>query len=194
VLCGYGVVALADAVGRRPRLAAAVVAGLTAVVCAQGAISSVHVDSVLGRTDTREQALRWIDANVPEGAPLVVEPFVPESWRDALDRPLWPVERPFQAYEKRLRVRHIDRYRERGYCWVVVGSTQKERGLKAGLRSSRNYYRALDAASARTVTFSPYRRGADPVEFSYDFSFNYQPRAYERPGPVVEIHRLSACR
>jgi 4-amino-4-deoxy-L-arabinose transferase-like glycosyltransferase len=193
VLCGYGVVALADAVTRRPRYAALAVAGLTALVCAQGAIASVRVDALLGREDTRDRALRWIRANVPADGRLVVEPFVPASWQDALERPRWPVERPFQAYEKRLRVRHIDRYRERGFCWVVVGSTQKERGLKAGLRSSRNYYRALDAESARTVTFSPYREGADPVEFSYDFSFNYHPRAYERPGPVVEIHRLSAC-
>jgi hypothetical protein len=90
-------------------------------------------------------------------------------------------------------VRRIDRYRERGHCWVVVGGTQKQRGRKAGLRSSRNYYRALDEASERTVTFSPFAAGADPVEFSYDASFNYRPRAYERPGPVVEIHRLRAC-
>jgi len=193
VLCGFGVVALADAVTRRPRRAAALLAGLTAVVCAQGALASIHVDSVLGRTDTREQARRWIDANVPARAPLVVEPFVPESWRDALDRPLYPVERPYQAYEKRLRVRRIERYRSGGFCWVVVGSTQKERGLKAGLLSSRNYYAALDEASAATVAFSPFARGADPVEFSYDASFNYRPRAYERPGPVVEIHRLRDC-
>ena len=153
----------------------------------------MHVDRVLGRDDTRAQALAWVRANIPAGAPVVVEPFIPASWRDALDRPVYPVERPFQAYEKRLRVRHIDAYRKRGFCWVIVGSTQKERGMKAGLTSSRNYYRALDAASERTVTFSPFADGADPVEFSYDFSFNYAPRAYERPGPVVEIHRLSDC-
>jgi 4-amino-4-deoxy-L-arabinose transferase-like glycosyltransferase len=193
VLCGYGVVALADAVARRRSHAALAVAGLAALVCAQAAVASVRVDALLGREDTRAQALDWLRANVPAGAPLVVEPFVPSSWLKALDRPRWPVERPYQAYEKRLRVRHIVRYRERGHCWVVVGSTQKERGLKAGLRSSRNYYRALDAASGDTATFSPFRAGADPVEFSYDFSFNYHPRAYERPGPVVEIHRLSAC-
>jgi hypothetical protein len=193
VLCGYGVVALADALARRPRHAGVAIAGLTALVCAQGAIASVRVDALLGRADTRAQALRWVHANVPAGAPLVVEPFVPARWRRALGRPRWPVKRPFQAYEKRLRVRHIDRYRERGYCWVIVGSTQKQRGLKAGLRSSRNYYRALDAQSERTVTFTPFRDGADPVEFSYDFSFNYYPRAYERPGPVVEIHRLRDC-
>ena len=194
VLCGYGVVALADVLARRSRRAGAVaLVVLGALVCAQGAIASVRVDALLGREDTRAQALRWIRQNVPEDGRLVVEPFVPERWKQALGRPLWPVERPYQAYEKRLRVRHIERYRERGHCWVVVGSTQKERGLKAGLRSSRNYYRALDAESERTVTFSPYERGAEPVEFSYDFSFNYHPRAYERPGPVVEIHRLSAC-
>ena len=196
VLAAYAVVRIGARyptrfAGRHKR--AAVVAGLAALLCAQGVLASVHVDTVLGREDTRAQALAWVDANVPAGAPLVIEPFVPASYRDALDRPVWPVERPFQAYEKRLRVRRIDRYRERGYCWVIVGSTQKERGLKAGLTSSRNYYRALDAASEQTVTFSPYARGADPVEFSYDSSFNYRPRAFERPGPVVEIHRLRDC-
>ena len=41
----------------------------------------------------------------PPRARIVVEPFVPASWRDALERPVFPVERPFQAYEKRLRGR-----------------------------------------------------------------------------------------
>ena len=140
--------------------------------------------SCSGREDTRAQALRWVRENVPPGAPLVVEPFVPASWQDALQRPLWPVPRPFQAYEKRLRVRQIERYRRRGFCWVIVGSTQKERGLKAGLRSSqqllpgaRRGERGDGAASRRS------REGSDGVGFSYDSSFNYRPRDFERPGP-----------
>jgi 4-amino-4-deoxy-L-arabinose transferase-like glycosyltransferase len=188
ILAGYGVVALATAL-KRPAL---VSVALGAVLCAQGLLASVHVDRVLGREDTRAQALDWLTANVPAGGKVVVEPFVPAEWAEELDK--WPVKRPFQAYEKRLRVRDIEEYRAGGYCHVVVGSTQKGRGLKAGLRSSRRYYAALDDASEETVTFSPYRDGADPVEFSYDFSFNYAPRAYERPGPVVEIHRLRDCR
>jgi hypothetical protein len=188
ILAGYGVVALATAL-KRPALLTLL---LGAALCAQGLLASVHVDRVLGREDTRAQALDWLTANVPAGGKVVVEPFVPAAWAEDLAK--WPVERPFQAYEKRLRVRRIDRYREQGYCWVIVGSTQKQRGLKAGLRSSRNYYRALDRASERTQTFSPYARDADPVEFSYDSSFNYRPRAFERPGPVVEIHRLRGCR
>jgi Dolichyl-phosphate-mannose-protein mannosyltransferase len=193
VLAGYGIVALAELAGRRPRRVAALVVVLAAVACAQGLLSSIHVDRVLGRTDTRAQALDWIGANVPAAAPVVVEPFVPDSWRSALERRLWPVHRPYQAYEKELRARRIERYRRRGYCWVVVGSYQKDRGLKAGLRRARAYYSALDAASVRTVRFSPYRAGARPVRFSYDKSFNYQPRAYERPGPLVEIHALRDC-
>ena len=187
VLAGYGVVSLATAL-RRPALLSAVFAAL---LCAQGLLASIHVDRVLGREDTRAQALDWLRANVPEGERIVVEPFVPAEWAEEYEK--WPVERPFQAYEKRLRVRDVDRYRAGGYCTVVVGSTQKERGLAAGLRSAERYYPALDDASAETVTFSPFADGADPVGFSYDFSFNYAPRAYERPGPVVEIHRLSDC-
>jgi hypothetical protein len=193
VLAGFGIVALAVALAPRPRAVAALVALLAALACAQGLLAAIHVDTVLGRTDTRRQALSWIDANVPAGAPLVVEPFVPDSWRAALDRPLYPVARPYQAFEKRLRPGRVARYRDGGYCWVVVGSTQKERGLAAGLRNARAYYRALAAAADATQRFAPYAAGADPVPFSYDKSFNYQPRAYERPGPVVEIVHLRDC-
>jgi len=190
VLAGFAVVSAAERLRAHRGFA---IAGLAALLCVQGVLAAVHVDTVLGREDTRTEALDWVDANVPAGARVVVEPFIPAEWRDALDRPVWPVPRPFQAYEKRLRVRDIERYRAGGYCWVIVGSTQKGRGLKAGLRSSRNYYRALDEASEDTQTFSPYARGSEPVPFSYDASFNYRPRAYERPGPLVEIHRLRDC-
>jgi hypothetical protein len=198
VLCGFAVVCAADAVRDRPRLAAGLVAGLAVAACAQGLLTSVHVDRVLGREDTRAQARAWLDTHVPDGARVALEPFVPAGYltmpaggRRHFKR--YYVPRPYQAYEKRLRPRRIERYRQGGYCWVVVGSHQKDRGLAAGLANARAYYRALDAASAETVRFSPYRRGAEPVPFSYDKSFNYSPRAFERPGPVVEIHRLRDC-
>jgi len=192
VLAGFAVVEAARALGRaRPRRVLALTAVLTAALCAQGLASSVRVDTVLGRKDTRTLALEWLRSNVPPGSRIMVEPFVPAQWARAYAK--YPVRRPFQAFEKRLRVARIEKYRRQGYCTVVVGSTQKERGLKAGLTSARRYYPALDAASAKVVTFSPFRAGAEPVRFSYDKSFNYQPRAYERPGPVVEIHTLRDC-
>ena len=88
-------------------------------------------------------------------------------------------------------MRDIERYRAGGYCWVVVGSTQKGRGLKAGLRVVAALLRGARRGERGDGHVLALRAtGADPVEFSYDFSFNYAPRAFERPGPVVEIHRL----
>jgi hypothetical protein len=118
---------------------------------------SVRVDSVLARTDTREQARSWIERNVPAGPT------------------------------------RVDAYLREGYCWVVVGSQQKDRGLKAGLDDARAYYARLDSESERTVVFSPYDAGAKPVEYDSELSFNYLPAAYNRPGPLVEIHRLRDC-
>jgi hypothetical protein len=200
VLAGYAAVRVVDALPVSGRGRALALAALALVLAGQGLASSVHVDRVLGRTDTRAEAREWLVANVPARTRVVVEPFVPAGWlrlggQDGPQRyDRWPVRRPFQAYEKKLRPELLDSYRRGGYCWVVVGSHQKARGLKAGLPGARAYYTRLDAESAATRVWSPFRRGAGPVPFSFDLSFNYLPRAYERPGPVVEVHRLEGCR
>jgi hypothetical protein len=193
ILAGIGVVTAIQWVRWRP----AALLGLCIVALGiQGFAQSLHIDSVLGRTDTRTLARNWMDAHIPDGAKVVVEPFVPGDYL-TIDATRtfdpYPIKRPFQAYEKKLSPALIGRYRKQGYCWVVVGSHQKDRGLAAGLKNAAAYYRALDRASASVTRFSPYRKGADPVPFSFDFSFNYEPSAYERPGPLVEIHRLSNC-
>jgi 4-amino-4-deoxy-L-arabinose transferase-like glycosyltransferase len=189
IMAGIGAVALIDRLRWRP----AILTGVLAVaLCAQGLAASVHIDRVFGRSDTRTLARNWLKQNVPAGSKIVVEPFIPGNWvPKRYER--WPVERPYQAYEKNLTPQLVDQYRAGGYCWVVVGSDQKGRGLSAGLGNAYRYYRALADASQQTVTFSPYRKGADPVHFSYDDSFNYRPFAYHRPGPVVEIHHLADC-
>lgn len=204
ILAAYGAVWLARAVPL-PRWAPprawrpALVAVLAAALCAQGVFASVHIARVQARADTRELAHEWLYAHVPAGSRIVVEPFIPEDFltvggRTDPDRYVrWPVRRPYQAYEKKLTPGVIDLYRRGGYCWVVAGSTQKQRGLKEGLPGATAYYRRLDAESAEKLVFSPYSPGADPVEFNYDLSFNYLPRAYRRPGPLIEIHRLRDC-
>ena len=156
VLAGYGVVSLATAL-RRPALLSAVFAAL---LCAQGLLASVHVDRVLGREDTRAQALDWLRANVPEGERIVVEPFVPAEVgggvREVAGRAAVPGLREAAAGARR---RPVPRG---GYCTVVVGSTQKERGLAAGLRSAERYYPALGDASARDGDVLALRRGRRP--------------------------------
>jgi hypothetical protein len=177
----------------------ALLGGAGALLVLQGLVASTRVSSTLGETDTRVVARDWLARNVPLGSRVVLEPFVPDGFlgRDGRSgEPLFarfPVRRPFQAYERKLRPELVEQYRREGYCWVVTGSHQKERGLKAGLDNAEAYYAALDAASSSTLTISPFYAEDDPVEFNFDWSFDYYPRAYERPGPVVEIHRLSGC-
>jgi len=199
ILAGYATVRLADAIRVRPSRRMLLVGLLTVLLIAQGAVSSIRVDSLLAKTDTRTLARGWLERHVPSGTGMVVEPFVPENWlnlgepggEDRWDR--FPVRRPFQAYEKKLAPELVDAYRSGGYCWVVVGSHQKQRGLAEGLPNARAYYNRLAASAGPPTVFSPYYAGESPVDFSFDFSFNYLPRAYARPGPVVEIYRLNDC-
>jgi hypothetical protein len=200
ILAGYAAVRLADALPLRPAGRNLVVAGLATLLVLQGLVSSVHLARVQSRTDTRAEARAWLVRHVPAGSRVVVEPFVPRrgyltrggGGSDLFDR--FPVKPPFQAYEKRLSPALVDAYGRGGYCWVVTGSHQRDRGLKAGLSGARAYYARLDADSRRAAVFSPFGPGSAPVPFNFDLSFNYEPLAYERPGPVVEVRRLRECR
>jgi hypothetical protein len=185
-LAAYGAVRLA---GRRPGLLVAV----AVLLVAQGLASTVRVDAVLARTDTRALAREWIVDEIPAGAGLVVEPFVPGGWTPESYR-VWEVKRPFQAHEKRLHPGLIDEYRSGGYCWIVVASHQRGRGLKARLANAKAYYGRLDFETERRIVFSPWRANADPPEFSFDMSFNNYPPEHARPGPLVEVHKLEDCK
>jgi len=199
IMAAYAAVVLADALPARPRLRPAVLAVLALALVAQGLVASLRVDRVLAREDTRAQARDWLERNVARGSRVVVEPFLPDGFLRVGDRAgperfeRWRVKRPFQAYEARLRPQLVERYRGERYCWVVTGSNQKQRGLKAGLPGARAYYARLAREGERRALFSPFGPGAEPVEFNYDLSFNYQPAAYARPGPVVEVYRLRGC-
>ena len=203
VLAGYAAVRLADAIPKPANagraFAPVVLAVIAGALVAQGLMSSIRVDRVLAKDDTREQARDWLLTNVPGGQKIVFEPFIPDKGylpiggEDPLGYVRWKPQRPFQAYEKRLSPALIDRYRRAGFCWVVVGSTQKQRGLKEGLPGAEAYYERLGRESKRTQVFSPFAGDEEPAEFNFDKSFNYQPDSYSRPGPIVEIHELRDC-
>jgi hypothetical protein len=80
LLAGLAAVRAIDALGNRPRARVALGAALTAALVAQGLFYSVHVDRVLSRDDTRNQARAWMVAQVPPGSKVVVEPIVPDAW------------------------------------------------------------------------------------------------------------------
>lgn len=199
ILAAYAAVRGVDALRVSRRRRGLVLAALTAALVAQGLSASVRVSAALGRTDTRAQARSWLIGHVPAGTGLVVEPFLPQGFltvggRTAPERYVrYRIDRPFQAYEKRLEPAKIDQYRRFGYCVVVTGSHQRELGLRAGLAGARAYYQRLDRESVLLGRFSPYYAHQGPVEFSHDFSFNWYPTAYERPGPLIDVRKLRDC-
>ena len=201
LLAGYAAVRAADVIAtRRPALARWALPVVAVLLLAQGLAATVRSDSVLARNDTRLLARDWILRSIPARSGVVVEPFVPVGWLREPDRDgeerfrLYPVKPPFQAYTKNLDTGLIDTYRAQGYCWVVVGSHQKQRGLKGELPGAIGYYRRLNQESDRTYLFDPWREGADRPGFNFDMSFNYYPTAFTRPGPLVELHHLRGCR
>jgi hypothetical protein len=101
-----------------------------------------------------------------------------------------------EDYERITRPELVGAYARGGYCWVVIGSTQYGRAFVAPRQVPRAiaYYRTLAREGDLVHRVAPYRRGEEPVRFNFDWSFDYYPMAYERPGPTVLVYRLHAGR
>jgi hypothetical protein len=209
---------------RRPLLRGALLAAGAVALLAQGIVFSVHSGLVLSRADTRGLARSWMVANVPVAARVVVEPVVPEAWLRDIGRQYdqvpggerwtkWPALRSvitpagtvdpshsqvvtLEDYERTLSPQLIAEYERSGYCWVLTATTESGRATAdpRGAPLALAYYRAL-ARDARVAFYaSPYRVGARPVAFNFDWSFDYYNLAYRRPGPAVTVYRLSGGR
>jgi 4-amino-4-deoxy-L-arabinose transferase-like glycosyltransferase len=209
---------------RRPRLRAAGVAVIVAALLAQGLAYSVHSGKVLARADTRNLARDWMLAHIPAGAGIVAEPVEPEVWARArpgggpsenpLRWRLYPalyrrvtatgaiapafIHPPvgLENYEMTLDPALIGFYEREGYCWVVTGSTESGRAYADPRMAPRAiaYYRALAREGEVVFRASPYAPGQGPVAFNFDWSFDYYPLSYRRPGPQMTVYRLHGGR
>jgi hypothetical protein len=193
------------------------------VLLAQGLIYSVHSGLVLSRADTRTLTREWMLAHVPAGAGVVVEPVSPDNWaretrpgtstsanayrwnkypsllsRIAPGGALQPSTHKvgIEEYERTLSPALLGYYERHGYCWVLTGSTQSERAFAdpRAVPEATAYYRALAEQGEVVHRASPYAAGKGPVGFDFDWSFDYYPLAYERPGPTMTMYRLHGGR
>ncbi len=98
-----------------------------------------------------------------------------------------------EDYERTTRPDRIDVYEQRGYCWAVIGSNQFGRAYADPdvVPDAIRYYDELRRRGDVVFRVSPYGRDSQRVPFSFDYSFNYYPLTYERPGPEVVIYRLN---
>ena len=210
LLSSAAIAQAADAIGRmRPRLgwlAPVALGGLILVVVVQGALADVRSMRVLGKEDTRQAARQWLVDHNPSALRVVIEPAVPARYyrrqgRGGL-RGLKAFVRGFAKHQAETRVQYpsllkpayITAYRDTGFCLVMTMSLIKGRAEVAKLPQALAYYDELAKQSKVVYHATPYKPGATPVRFDFDFSYNYYPRAFERPGPEITIYRLRNCK
>ncbi|WP_037411531.1 ArnT family glycosyltransferase [Candidatus Solirubrobacter pratensis] len=206
---------------RRIRFRWALAAGAV-LLCLQGLVYSIHNDRVLARADTRQLARDWMVAHIPARSKVVVEPIAPDQWAadvgffnpatssgnrwnkfrtsrsqyDNAGNRIRGAARvvKLEDYERITRPDLVESYRKGGYCWVITGSTQFGRAYADPEEVPRaiRYYDALERAGDLVYETKPYGK-ATTLPFSFDYSFNYYPLSYERPGPEIRIYRLRGC-
>jgi hypothetical protein len=195
-------------------LSGAAAALIAAAVLIQPVAADVRTSNVLGRADTRQLARDWLVRHYPDSLRVIIEPAVPDSYYRKIGV-LHPLKNQFvrgftndlrreaalQAadpnggtYAATLSPDNIDSYRATGFCLVMTTSLIRGRAENARLPDALAYYRRLERESKRVLHLSPYKPGRGPVPLHYDFSYDYYPTAYERPGGEVDIYRLDNCR
>jgi hypothetical protein len=205
-----------------PALKPTFVVAVVVAVCAQGLVYSLHSGLVMSRGDTRNLAREWMVSHVPLGSKIVVEPVVPDQWAQDIGDPSpltsngyrwikFPLSkstidprtgRPYpdglaqlvniEDFERVLTPDLVSTFEQQGYCWVVVGSSQRGRAeaQPGAVPQALEYYRELQRRSVVAHRVSPYAKGEGPVKFNFDWTFDYYPLAYERPGPEMTVYRL----
>jgi 4-amino-4-deoxy-L-arabinose transferase-like glycosyltransferase len=101
-----------------------------------------------------------------------------------------------EDYERTLSPALIGYYESNSYCWVVSGSTQAGRAFadSQAVPQAIAYYAALAKQGEVVYRASPYSHGRNRVAFDFDWSFDYYPLAYYRPGPEMTVYRLHGGR
>ena len=104
-----------------------------------------------------------------------------------------------EDYETTLHPALVGFYERERYCWVITGSTESGRAFadRRAVPAAIAYYRALARSGEVVFRASPYadgEGGRESVPFNFDWSFDYYPQAYDRPGPQMTIYRLRGGR
>jgi 4-amino-4-deoxy-L-arabinose transferase-like glycosyltransferase len=214
LLAAFAASAFAELAARgRGRIEAALAVLGAAALCVQGGAYSVHSGIVNSRPDTLSITRTWLLAHVAPDARIVVEPVVPKAakppdnwtapWNAFTDLLTHVGKRgilyvlagkavALENYERTLSPKLVQLYLRDDYCWVVTGSTEEGRALAdpGAVPKAIAYYRALAAAGHRVFQASPLSGSRTDVGFNFDWSFDYYPLSYVRPGPLVTVYRL----
>src|SRR3954469_12050672 len=218
-VAGLGRRAWASRSGATPPRAAWLVAPvlaavITVLILIQPVAADVRTMQVLGREDTRQQARDWLVKRFPQSLRIVIEPAVqtdyflkPAGQRDGSRqfvqgfvrdlRRQQKIDAPLGAdttYAATLTPSNIDAYRSAGFCLVMTNSLTRGRAENARVPKALAYYQRLERESRHLLHLTPFKPGRRPVPLHFDFSYNYYPTAYYRPGGIVDVYQLKNCK
>ena len=152
-------------------------------------------------------------AHIPAGAPIVVEPVAPDAWGTRWNKypsllaRISPTGALEPSVDREGRHRGLRAHARPGAdrllpsARLLLGRERLDR-VRARATPTREevplaiaYYRALARARRSRLPRLPLRAaGRAPVAFDFDWSFDYYPLAYDRPGPEMTIYRLHGGR
>jgi hypothetical protein len=85
--------------------------------------------------------------------------------------------------------------RTKGVCWIVSGSMQSGRAFNNPQRVPQAiaYYRALDRQAELRYRIAPFPGPEADNFFQSDFSVDFAPLRFRRPGGTMRVYRLRHC-
>jgi hypothetical protein len=212
--------AIRAAARARARMAPVVAVALTAGLLSQSLFHAIHHVSVSGRTDTRVIAAAWMRENIPPGTAILLEPMwipVGQSTKERNPRagpqqnrsPWTLVDAPLLLQEAGLSpgtplgggIDVVGSYRkelvgileDRGVCLVITSSNQRGRVTLTPqfAPEAAGFYRELDATGRVIHVVEPYPAGDQPPADRPEWASTLYHFAYQRPGPQIQIYRLT---
>jgi 4-amino-4-deoxy-L-arabinose transferase-like glycosyltransferase len=221
MLAGIGIVGVATLIRDRVTLSAragwalsgGLAALITLLVLIQPLVHDWHTSEVLGRKDTQQIARSWLIGRYDDSLRVVIEPAVPDIYFRKVGKENAVFNRFTRGFTNDLRRAQlfdaplgadttyasglspdlIDLYRSHGFCLVMTNSLIRGRAENAKVPAALAYYERLKRESKLIFHRSPFKHAATPVPLHYDFSYDYYPSAYRRPGGIVNIYKLDHC-
>jgi 4-amino-4-deoxy-L-arabinose transferase-like glycosyltransferase len=194
-------------------LSGAAAAVVTALVLIQPVAADIRTSNVLGRASTFQLARDYLRQNYGDSLRVIIEPAVPDTYyrkkklnathnqfvrgftNDLRRQAAFDAADPNAAtYAAGLNPDNIDTYRQTGFCLIMTTSLIRGRAENAKVPDALAYYQRLERESKLVFHASPYKPGRGPVPLHYDFSYDYYPTAYYRPGGEIDIYRLNNCK
>jgi len=204
LLAALGAVRLTDAITEhRGWSPTPILVAVTILLCLQSMVHVAHMNNLLSRTDTRSEAVQWMRDNLPIGTRFInsgvlVRPMIDEDPSTRAVESRWQVS-SLNGNQSTVGARAgmLDQYEDEGWCFVSASSLFYDRLLvdEHRMPAAAAYYRELEERGEVMFQASPYRSGAEPVPFNFDWATNLYPFEFEQPGGDVTIYRLhgGAC-